>query len=63
LAMDETQAMDLRVAAAGSLALLELDRPWWNWLVSQRKNETYHKDTLDEMLDEIDRELDRKRRR
>ncbi|MCB9890191.1 MAG: HEAT repeat domain-containing protein [Planctomycetes bacterium] len=63
LATDEAQAMDLRVAAAGSLARLELDRPWWNWLVLQRKNETYHKDTLDEMLDEIDRELDRKRRR
>lgn len=63
IANDEAEVMDLRVAAAASLARLELERPWWRWLVEARKAGSYHKETLDELLDSIDAEVDRSRRR
>lgn len=63
LVRDEATPMDLRVAAAGSLAILELERPWWRWLVELRSKGGYHAPTLDELLDRIDVRVEQSRRR
>ena len=53
LARDTRTPMDLRVAAASSLAVFELERPWFHWLVELRKKGGYHAPSLDEILDEL----------
>lgn len=54
LARDETASMDVRVAAATSLALFELERPWAAWLRERKSAGDYHVPQIDEILDRIE---------
>ncbi len=52
---DPKAPMDLRVQAAFSLAILELDRPGYRFLLRQLDAGDYHEPTLRELLDAVDR--------
>lgn len=52
---DGKQPMDLRVQAAFSLAIFELDRPGRAFLQARRQDGSYHEPTLSELLDTVDR--------
>jgi HEAT repeat protein len=52
---DANEALDLRVMAAASVALFELDRPAYRFLHELRAKKGYHEPTLDELIDRVDR--------
>ncbi|MFH0946901.1 MAG: HEAT repeat domain-containing protein [Planctomycetota bacterium] len=51
--LDEQESMDVRVMAAFSLALFELDRPARDFLLERKRQQDYHGPTLDELLDRV----------
>ena len=51
---DESEIMDVRVMAAFSLAIFELDRPARDFLLERKQKGDYHGPTLDELLDRVD---------
>lgn len=55
LMQDDSTPMDLRVQAAFSLAVFELDRPGYRFLQQQLQTGAYHEPTLRELLDAVDR--------
>ena len=59
---DESVAMDVRVAAAFSLALFELRRPSFDWMRKQLDARSYHEPTLRELLDRVRSEAQRRDR-
>lgn len=52
---DANETMDVRVMAAFSVALFELDRPGYRFLQDLRDRGAYHEPTLAELIDRIDR--------
>jgi len=52
---DPAEALDVRVMAAFSVALFELDRPAYRFLQDLRARGAYHEPTLAELIDTIDR--------
>jgi HEAT repeat protein len=52
---DAKEAMDVRVAAAFSLALFENDRPARRFLLERKQKVDYHAPTIDELLDRVER--------
>jgi HEAT repeat protein len=52
---DAEEEMDVRVMAAFSVALFELDRPAYRFLTELREQGRYHEATLAELIDRIDR--------
>jgi HEAT repeat protein len=52
---DEGEAMDVRVMAAYSVALFEVDRPGYRFLLDLRDRGGYHAPTLAELIDQVDR--------
>jgi HEAT repeat protein len=51
---DAGESLDVRVMAAFSVALFELDRPAYRFLVDLREKKGYHEATLSELIDRID---------
>lgn len=51
---DEQEGMDVRVMAAFSVALFELDRPAYRFLRELRDKKGYHEPTLAELIDKVD---------
>jgi HEAT repeat protein len=51
---DEQETIDVRVMAAFSVALFELDRPAHRFLRELRDRKAYHEPTLTELLDKVD---------
>ena len=52
---DPLETLDVRVMAAASVALFELDRPAYRFLTELRRSGGYHDATLAELIDRIDR--------
>ena len=59
---DDKTPIDVRVAAAFSLALFELERPSFEWLRNQLDTKSYHEPTLRELLDRVRTESRRRNR-
>jgi len=57
---DPDEVLDVRVMAAFSLAIFELDRPARDFLLERRRQGDFHGPTIDELLDRLD-EIDRRR--
>lgn len=51
---DNTEAMDVRVAAAFSLALFEAERPAYKFLLERRAQGDFHPPTIEELIQRVD---------
>lgn len=51
---DGTQAMDVRVAAAFSLAIFEAERPAYRFLLERRTKGDFHLPTIEELIERVD---------
>jgi hypothetical protein len=53
---DEKEMMDVRVRAAFSLAIFELERPGFEFLEERKVSGDYHRPTIDELMNRVERQ-------
>lgn len=58
---DQKETMDVRVRAAYSLALFELERPAFEFLKARKAKGDYHEPTIDEMMSRVEQERESRR--